>query len=119
MARRRRNRRSRYTRRHKVITAKRSLRLSKPFKPTSTGRLTFNTIRREQPVQRQTVLKQSTKKVIQRKNFKKTSLTALEKKRKMICKRRAERKQIMHALNKAGRSGQRRPDNRTRNISCH
>jgi hypothetical protein len=39
-------------------------------------------------------------------------------KRKMVCKRRAERKQIIHAIRKSGQAGQKTPNNITRSIKC-
>lgn len=35
-----------------------------------------------------------------------------------ICKRRSERKQIIHALKRSGKSGQKKPDNKFNNIKC-
>lgn len=35
-----------------------------------------------------------------------------------ICKRRQQRKEIIHALNKSGKGGQKKPDNKTRNTKC-
>jgi hypothetical protein len=35
-----------------------------------------------------------------------------------ICKRRHERKEIIHALGKSGQGGQKKPDNKTRSTKC-
>lgn len=41
-----------------------------------------------------------------------------QKKPDQVCKRRHERKQIIHALGKAGSGGQKRPDNKNRDVKC-
>lgn len=41
-----------------------------------------------------------------------------EVKKPNICKRRAERKEIIHALNKSGQAGQKKPNTITSNIKC-
>ena len=38
--------------------------------------------------------------------------------KKQVCKRRQQRKEIIHAFNKSGQGGQRKPDNLTRGIKC-
>jgi hypothetical protein len=41
-----------------------------------------------------------------------------DNKRSRICKRRHERNEIIHALGKAGSGGQKKPDNKNRNVQC-
>lgn len=48
-------------------------------------------------------------------------LTVSPKKETMksqVCKRRQQRREIIHAINKAGQSGQRKPNNQTRDVKC-
>lgn len=52
------------------------------------------------------------------KQITKTHLTKQELKRRIICARRAIRNEVIHAIGKAGKSGQNRPNNQYRNIKC-
>jgi hypothetical protein len=45
-------------------------------------------------------------------------LTKQTKKDIMVCRRRQQRKEIIHAVGKSGQSGQKKPDLKTRNIKC-
>jgi hypothetical protein len=107
----------RYTRRSRPRpSAKRSLRLSKKQPYTPQRR------KREFTVQNRfgqkivvtgttTTKKTSRKKLTLAQPFRTV-------KKQVVCKRRKQRKEIIHAVNKSGLSGQRKPNNKHRRVKC-
>ena len=47
-----------------------------------------------------------------------TTVVHTDNRKARICKRRHERKEIIHAIGKSGQGGQKRPNLKTRNIKC-
>lgn len=64
-----------------------------------------------------TQVKEQSVQTVQKK-YKSVLLTPQEDKRIKICKRRHQRKQIIHAVGKAGRGGQKQPNQHWRDIKC-
>lgn len=56
------------------------------------------------------------------KSFSKTAVVhttePTEKRRATICRKRQQRREIMHAIKRAGQSGQKKPEYKNRNIKC-
>jgi hypothetical protein len=115
----------RYTRRkvktHKRQTANRRLRLSMPLKGPEQRPIRL--VRRERvlPTRTKNSLVVTTPKQIitapkARVLTKKPKQDTINQMR--VCKRRYERKQIIHAIGKSGTKGQKLPDNKTRRIKC-
>lgn len=103
----------RYTRKkhytpHKTIPNRR-LRLSKPYKPTYYHEAIKPPIRKARTLPALAVAKTRPKKKPQPKHLAIKHLTQDPISKTLHCVKRAIRKEIMHANNKAGRSGQKRP----------
>ena len=112
----RRSRQTTYTRRKNYVqTANRRLRLSDPLSHLSPRAKPVNTVRAGRSV----TVRTTQSAPVQKKQTKNQSygLTNADKIRK-ICKRRHERKEIIHAVGKSGRGGQAKPKQQTRNIKC-
>lgn len=113
MAKRRKTSKRRYTRKTpttRKTLPKQRLRLSKPYKPKRTYLATPVPLRTSQRTQRRTSAKKQPKK--QKPNLLRATvikqLTPTTEKLH-TCIKRGQRKEIIHATNKAGRSGQRKP----------
>lgn len=113
---RRRKKQKRYTRRK----ARPSLRLSLKKTKTKFTPLTFSDLtsptktKTKQTINRGVIDDQSNNK------FKRLTISPVSINNKLTnhCERRKQRKEIIHAVNKSGQSGQNKPNNKTRNIKC-
>jgi hypothetical protein len=115
MARRRSRSQKRNTRRYKTIPPphriprRPRLRFSRPSRERpSRPTVTIPSRRKERVLPARSEVKRRLKKKPQRKHLTYTTLTHEEKKPKLHCVRRKMRKEIMHALKKSGRGGQKR-----------
>jgi hypothetical protein len=112
----------RNTRRQRQQSAKRSLRFPLPrrrYVPVATEKPNLGRVTR---VARAKTAKTEVihTKPLKRRRGKKLGfvLTRPEKRRMMVCKRRQQRKEIIHAVGKAGQGGQRKPKHNTRDVKC-
>ena len=94
-------RKNRYTRNE---IARRRLRLSEPYKPQA--KKTLGRVKRD--TSRTVIVSAPTKKTLGKKQKYITTLLTRPKRSVLdICRRRREREQVIHALGKAGKGGQR------------
>lgn len=93
-----------------------SLRFS-PYKPieisVSSQDTQPSTVRRERPQRSEKPKKRASNYLTLQ-----TVKVHTDDRRTRVCKRRAERKEIIHALGKSGSGGQKKPDIKNRNIKC-
>ena len=121
MAKRRKNR-IRNTRNQRSRIARRSLRFPIKLKPIprATTRVRGNkTPTFVSRTTRKRTLETVTRATARKNNY--SVLTPTRNSNKLnlkVCKRRHQRKEIIHAVGKSGQSGQKRPDQRTREIKC-
>lgn len=112
----------RYTRKTHSTTRKlpsRRLRLSKSIRRETPFQPQISSQRRASGLKVTAKTSQAPKAFKTRKLVTKT-LTPTEKKHRLVCAKRATRKEVMHAIKKAGHSGQRKPTfNKERNIKCN
>jgi len=120
---RRNTRRKRYPKKHH--TAKRSLRFSKTSRRMAVPLTRHKKVWRvSQPIQRtenQRVTVQIKKTVPQNKNRLKAltkSITPLNIVKEIVCKRRYQRREIIHAVKQSGKGGQKKPNLLTSKIKC-
>jgi hypothetical protein len=108
------------TRRYNKSPAKRSLRFFQPvIGSVPRSKVTRNQVWRVKKTKssRTEIISNKPIKVAKKKKIIIPALTASSNQHK-ICKRRHERNQIIHAIGKAGQKGQKRPNNKNRNIKC-
>ena len=108
------------TRRYNKSPAKRSLRFFQPvIGSVPRPKVTRNQVWRVKKTKSSRTVKTFNvrKTNVENKKIKIPGLTGSPNQHK-ICKRRHERNQIIHAIGKAGQKGQKRPNNKTRNIKC-
>lgn len=117
--------RGRYRNTRRKTTARRSLRFYKPVRrPVPRASVTPHRWKGEEvrstPVKKTAPSRHTrTARTNKLQKAAKVSLTKQEHKRKLICARRAIRNEVIHAKGHAGKSGQKRPNLKNRNIKCH